>query len=173
MSSASTKHDTESVLTRRRAEERFREAWRLLNAGLDHRGYRALLEAARMGHVEAHQGVGSLFDIGRGVRRSVKKALYWYRMAARAGDAAAAANIGILYRDSRSPALAMRWFKKALEMGDADVLLEIARLQLASPRGRRAAVLSVRRLLAAEGIIEATREEAQDLLSELTRLTSL
>ena len=90
MPTAAERHVADSVLARHRAEKRLSEAWGLLDAGRDRQGYRALLEAACMGHVEAQQGVGYLFDVGRGVRRSVKKALYWYRKAARAGDTAAA-----------------------------------------------------------------------------------
>lgn len=157
-------------LEHRQAEELFREGWRLLDAGKDRRGYLALLESARRGHVEAQQGLGYLFDVGRGVRRSVKDALYWYRRAARAGDGAAAGNIGILYRDRRSRALAMRWFRKAVELGVSDVLLEIARLEASSARGRRAAILTLRRLLACRDVLDSTREEAEELLLDLTRL---
>ena len=157
-------------LARLSAEELFREGWRLLDDGDTRSGSRVLLAAAQMGHLEAQQGVGYLHDVGKGLTRSVEKALYWYRKAARRGDAAAATNIGLLYRERHANAVAMRWFRKALALGNSDALIEIAKLQATSPRGHRRAIAGLRHLVARKDITESTREEAEILLRELNRL---
>ncbi len=153
-----------------KANRLFSEAWELLDGGKARAGFRLLMRAAELGDIESQQGVGYCLDVGLGVRRSERDALYWYRRAARAGDACAACNIGILYKDKGSRRLAMRWFQKSVELGLDDTLLEIARLQLESPRTRAEAILTLRRLLRVEDIVDQVREDATALLSELTRV---
>ena len=84
------------------AEALFVAAWTLLDSGHARRGFQKLMGAARLGHLAAQQGVGYLYDVGQGVKRSRTKAFYWYRRAARRGDACAATNIGILYKEAGS-----------------------------------------------------------------------
>ena len=69
--------------------------------------------------------------------------MYWYRRAVRQGQAAAANNIGTIYRDEGRLRLAIRWFAKAADLGDGDALLEMAKLYAGpldeGPNARRAA----------------------------------
>lgn len=155
------------MTTEEQAEALFREGWRLLDMGRDQDGCAVLLQAAKLGHTEAQQSVGYLRDIGRGVGRSRRAALFWYRKAARAGDSAAAGNIGILYREAKNLELARRWLRRAVTLGHTDMLLELARLEAATRVRRPAALEALRALLAAENIAEATREEARALLARL------
>ena len=173
MTNSSSKRHSELNPTLSQAEALFREGWRLLDAGDDRRGARALLESARLGHVEAQQGVGYLFDVGKGVRRSVETAFKWYKIAARAGDAAAAANIGTLYKEQNKRTVAMRWFERALRLGIPDVLLEIAQLRDSTSCGRKSARADLRRLLRRKDVIQATREEAEALLRTLVRPSNI
>jgi len=92
--------------------------------------------------------------------------LSWYRRAARRGDASAANNIAIIHRDNGSRRLALSWFRKALDLGLGDVLLEIARLKAATRRGTPDAVRQLRRLLRRRDIAAVTREEAGELLAQ-------
>lgn len=153
-----------------KANKLFSEAWELLDGGKPRAGFRLLMRAAELGDVESQQGVGYCLDVGLGVRRSEKNALSWYRRAARAGDACAACNIGILYKDRAARRLAMRWFRKSVELGLDDALLEMARLQLEAARTRAQAIPTLRRLLRVENLVEQVRDDATALLSELTRV---
>jgi len=55
-----------------------------------------LLSAASAGSFWAQYMVGLSFDHGRGVRRSVSRAIYWYRLSSAHGYASAHLNLGIL-----------------------------------------------------------------------------
>jgi len=90
--------------------------------------FHLFFEAAKAGDSRAQLNVGYLYDTGQGVARSRTSALTWYRKAVRGGEAAAANNIGTIYRDEGRLRLAVRWFEKAATMGDGDALLEVARL---------------------------------------------
>lgn len=149
----------------------FSKAWTLLDSGKHVAGFRLLLETAERGHVASQSGVGYLYDVGRGVRRSPTRALRWYRLAARQGDLVAANNLGTVFRDRGSRRPALRWFWKAVALGDSDALLEIARLEAAARGGRRRAVRHLRQLLRREDSTESTREDAQALLVELQPVT--
>jgi TPR repeat protein len=110
------------------ADTRFAEASRLLERGRIEQAFRLFLEAAKAGDSSAQLNVGYLYDTGQGVSRSRTQAVYWYRRAVRRGEAAAANNIGTIYRDEGRLRLAIRWFSTAADMGDGDALLEMAML---------------------------------------------
>ena len=55
-----------------------------------------LLSAASAGSFWAQYMVGLSFDHGHGVRRSVSRAIYWYRLSSAQGYASAHLNLGIL-----------------------------------------------------------------------------
>jgi TPR repeat protein len=150
------------VKRKRNTIDDFDEAWRLLEAGKVSAA-RALFErASRAGESGAALMVGYCWDTG--VPRSRDKALHWYRRAVADGDAAAASNIGTVFRDEGKIAIAMRWFRRALAMGHGDALIEIAKLQGGPSAEGKAAQESLRRLLAHPSVIPVSREEALALL---------
>jgi TPR repeat protein len=53
-------------------------------------------------------------------------AITWTKRALAQGDASAAHNLACVYRDMRKPSLAFRYFKRAVEMGSDDDLLDCA-----------------------------------------------
>lgn len=148
-------------------ETLFLKAWALLDSGKNEAGFETLLQAARRGHLGAQVGVGYLYDIGKGTKRSQKTALAWYRRAVRRGDSSAACNIGTVYRARKSNARAMFWFRRAVALGNADALLEIARLEAESGNNRKDALRHLTQLLRHKDIAEVTREDAKALLAEL------
>ncbi len=108
----------------------FRQADALMQRGRLEEAFRLFLRGARAGDSSCQLNVGYLYDVGRGVRRSRERALYWYRKGARRREGAAASNIATLYRDEGRPRLAARWFEKAVAWGDFDALLGLAKLYL-------------------------------------------
>ena len=58
-----------------------------------------------------------------------KKAVKWYRQAAKQGNAAAQFNLGLMYRKgegvTRNDKEAVKWYREAAEQGDADAQFEI------------------------------------------------
>jgi tetratricopeptide (TPR) repeat protein len=94
--------------------------------------------------------------------------VYWYRKGVRRKESASASNLGTVYRDEGRPLLALRWFKKAVAWGDADALLDIARLYAGVLQSRTQAQRALARLRRLRHrTTEAAQEEADELLARL------
>ena len=151
-------------------ERMFNEADALVDAGHHREAFRLFHKAARAGHRASWLNVGYCFDVGRGVRRSRERALFWYRKAASKGSGAAANNIGTVYRDEGRPRLAARWFLKAVSLGDTGALLNLAKLYLGPLNDRAKARSALARVARARDVTEDTREQAEALLSQMQPL---
>ncbi|PTL77132.1 tetratricopeptide repeat protein [Vitiosangium sp. GDMCC 1.1324] len=151
-------------------EVKFNEASAHLDAGHHREAFRLFHEAARAGHQASWLNVGYCFDVGRGVRRSRERALFWYRKAVSKGDGAAANNIGTMYRDEGRPRLAARWFQKAVSLGDTGALLHLAKLYLGPLDDRAKARSALTRVARARDVTVCTQEEAEALLSQMQPL---
>lgn len=125
------------------------------------------LEAAKAGDTGAQMSVGYLYDTGQGVRASRTQAMHWYRQAAQQGKAAAATNIGAIYRDEGRLRLALRWFEKAVALGDGDALLDMAMLQSGPLKDAAGARRLLSRLLRSKRASADSRKRAERLLGEL------
>lgn len=155
--------------TRLSHEERdllFRQADELMDAGAYRRAATLFLRAANAGDDSSQLNVGNLYSEGRGVRRDDTKALYWYRRAYRQGNASAASNIGLVYRDQGRFRLAIRWLERAIAMGDHDAALELGRIYMdglhdPARAAHYLAIVTDRKSI----VTEASREEAHKLLA--------
>jgi len=147
------------LLEAERYEERgdFRNAFKSLLAG-------ALLEDSG-----CQSNLGNCYASGRGVRRSLEKAAYWYRRAYRNGAGYAASNLAIDRRNAGNIRSAVVWFKKAIALKDGDACIEMAKIYKSRKGGRKTAVALLRRSLrmSREYVTESGREEAESLLKEL------
>jgi TPR repeat protein len=149
------------------------QAIELADAGKNKQAVPLLLRAAKAGNLSAQVNLGHHLYTGKGVRRSREKALYWYKRAARRGDAAAASNIGCIYRDEHRIKLALRWFEKAVALGLDDAMLEIAKLCLGPLGDAKRARRMLARVLTSKEVAEATQEQAVRLNRQLlSRLES-
>ena len=90
----------------------------------------ALFREAAAGDTSAQASLGYCFDLGVGVNPDRDQAYYWYRKAATQGDTCGCYNLALLYRDDGNPRRAKVWLEKAVELGDADAALELARMAL-------------------------------------------
>jgi hypothetical protein len=155
------------------AETPFSDASRLLERGKVEEAFRLFFAAAKAGDSRAQLNVGYLYDTGQGVSRSRTHALQWYRKAVQQGEAAAANNIGTIYRDEGRLRLAVRWFEKAAAMGDGDALLEMAKLYagpLEEPAKARKLLVRVR---SSKRAAAESRDEAERLLNTLEQRVRL
>lgn len=98
-----------------------------------------------------------------------ERALFWYRRAYRRGEACAATNIGVLYRDEGDFKLALIWFERAVQRGDEEANLEIAKVFLKQDREREPVVRLKRVAKAKPGVdvTVASWEQARRLLKRL------
>ncbi len=112
----------------------------------------------------AHQ-----LDVGLGGESDKPLAMRYYRRAWRLGSHTAANNIAILYREAGKRRAMFQWFKRALERGDLDANLQLAKCYLAGTGVRKSVELALRHLAATvsnESVFESSREEAEALLAQ-------
>lgn len=130
---------------------------------------RCFQEGASLGDVSCLGRLGMMFDVGRGVEVDKTFAMRCYQRAWRRGCGGAANNIAILYREYGNLQAMSRWFKRAIERGDGDARVELAKCYLNGHGLRRsvsAASLQLKLAMKADDITEAGREEATNLLQD-------
>lgn len=126
--------------------------------------FRQFLALAKAGDRSGQLNVGYFYDIGIGTRRNKTLALYWYRKAYRLGDASAANNIGIIWRNKDRPQRSLAWFRRAVRLGDDSSNLEIAKYYLRNDGNPRKAIGYLKRVCQSDRVSEADEEEAARLL---------
>jgi TPR repeat protein len=131
--------------------------------------FRLFLAGAKSGDVSCQLNLGNYYDDAKGIRRNRKAALYWYRRAYRRGNAAAASNLGMMWRNEGKPGRALVWFKRAVKMGDDEANLEIAKHYLEKENLPRRALPHLRRVVKSNSVTEAGAEEAEALLRKLAK----
>jgi len=144
----------------------FSRADRLYDRGKFRLAFRLMLAAAKLGDIGAQVNVGNYYDDGKGVRRSRSSALYWYKRAYRRGDACAAHNIGVLWRNEESLRRALYWFSRAVALGDEESNLDIGKHFLYNKKDPRSAILYFKKVKPTGWVSEAGAEEANELLRE-------
>jgi TPR repeat protein len=150
-----------------RPEELFKLANDYWEKGDLRTAFRIFLKAAKAGNAGSQLNVGHFYDEGLGVRASRPAALYWFkRLYRRRKDAAAATNIGTIWRDEGSSKRALRWFEKAIELGDEDARLDIAKLYIRQQNTGKA-IPYLEKVLKSENVTEASAEEAKFLLNTI------
>ena len=132
--------------------------------------FRLFLECAKAGDLGCQINLGTFYADGIGVKRNRERALYWYRLAYRRGSGAAAANIGVLFRDESKIPQALAWFQRAVKLENADANLEIAKIYLQKADESKAAIYLRRTSRAKPNhVTEASREEAREILGRLSK----
>jgi len=81
-------------------------------------GFHYLLKAATFGNGAAKFTVGLAYDIGLGIKQNKKKALLWYRCAARDGHQSAFNNIATIYRDEHNFKPMFQWWRRGVNLGN-------------------------------------------------------
>jgi TPR repeat protein len=151
------------------ADRLFLEAERYEEAGDFRSAFKTLLVAARLGDSGCQNNLGNFYASGKGVRKSLEKAAYWYKRAYNKGDRSAANNLAIDKRNQGDVRSAVIWFKKAIEMKDGDACIPLAKIYMARKNGQRMAAGLLRQALrmSRSDLSEAGREEAESFLQEL------
>ena len=131
---------------------------------------RAFLQAASAGTRSAFHALGYCFDVGLGVRRNTERALKWYRCAWRHGGETAAANIATVYRERGLLRRAVAWWKRAMEAGVHEEIVELGycyQYGIGVRRDARNAIACYRLAIRSRNIIESEREAAMYHLAVL------
>jgi TPR repeat protein len=97
--------------------------------------FNVFIACAERGHPIAAYRTGLCFDVGEGVNRDANRALYWYRRAWRGGAGTGVCiNVASLYASMDNPRLAVRWWRKAAELGDGDAAVALAEYLISQRR---------------------------------------
>ena len=165
------------ALRQAKADETYRRADKQQELGNLKSGFRLLLTAAKMGNESAQHNLGYTYDVGLGVCRNRAAAMFWYKKAYRngRGSASAAANIGTIYRDERNEPQAIAWFRRAIQHGDIDANLELAKLYLRKSNCQGKAFHCLQTVLDSTppiGVCEDSQEAARMLQAGLSKKVS-
>jgi hypothetical protein len=98
------------------------------NRGNQRKALRWYLAAARLGDEQAQVKVGYDYAYGISGEADYGEAIRWWKRADRQGSWDAAFNLGMYFRDHREWNKALSWFERALQLGDRDALVEIAKI---------------------------------------------
>ena len=157
----------------RKAERLRRRGQAQSDRGSGLKAFRLLLAAAKLGDEEAQVSVG--YDYAYGIMRkaNIGEAFRWWKRAYRQGSSAAAFNFGMYFRDAKKWAQAVRWFERALQAGDEDGLIEIAKIHLRYAGDRAEGLRYLNLAVAAKGrLTEPARLETARVLREEKALSS-
>jgi TPR repeat protein len=135
--------------------------------------FRLFLAGAKAGETGCQLNVGNYYDDGTGVRRNRKAALYWYKRAYLHGDASAASNIGVMWRNEKKSKRALEWFKKSVRLGNDEANLEIAKYYLQNENNPAQAIRHLKRVCKSNCVTEAGAEEAAELLKKAVKTRSV
>jgi TPR repeat protein len=81
----------------------------------------------------------------------------------------AANNIGVLWRNENKPKRALQWFRKAVQLGDDEAHLEIAKYYLWIERQPEKAISHLEKVRRLKWVSEAGVEEAAMLLKQVRK----
>lgn len=113
-----------------KADSLLRRAYEQSELGKQRSAFRLYLAAAKLGDSYGQQALGYCYDVGVGVKPNRSAAMRWYLLAFRKGNTSAANNIGTIYRDEGDLKRALKWFERAIALGEIDANLEIAKIYL-------------------------------------------
>jgi TPR repeat protein len=155
------------------AEKLFLEAERFEETGDYKSAFKSLLAGARLGDSGCQMNLGNFYASGKGTKKSLESAAYWYKRAYRNGAGAAASNLAIDRRNAGNIRSAVIWFKKAIARKDGDACILLAKIYVARKSGQKAAVTLLRQALRMnrDYLSQSGKEEAEFLLKQLTSRT--
>jgi TPR repeat protein len=156
------------------AEALFNSGDFLEDSGEFRAAFECFRAAAEAGYWICQCRLGLMYSAGKGVRKDLKKAAYWYRKAFNnrnriTGMSSAAVNLGIDLKNSGNIQGAIRWFEKARALGDGYAYIQLARIYAKRKTGRKKAESLLKEVLASdsENFTELDKENAQELLGNL------
>jgi hypothetical protein len=83
--------------------------------------YKAWLPLAEQGYAKAQASLGWMYYTGKGVKKDLKKAVKWFRLAAEQDHAIAQNNLAVMYENGYGVAIdyqeAFKWYKKSADSG--------------------------------------------------------
>jgi TPR repeat protein len=131
-----------------------------------------LLKGAKAGDASCQILLGNYFSNGRkGVRIDHTRAIYWYKQAYKQGSSIGASNLAMQYRRQGDIDGAYRWFELAVESGDNEAHLNLAKIWLHERENRTKAIKHLKAVFKGNpgDVSELARDEARMMLRRLSQ----
>lgn len=151
-------------------ETHFTSGCRLWEGGNLSGAFREFAAGVRVGEIDCLLNLGVFYECGYGVEPSLQKAIAAYRRSwSLRRSTAAAMNLADIFLKHGEPKRGRRWLQMAVDEGDGDAALELAKLLLnaASSRDQRRARQLLQTALKSKMITEAAADEAAALLKSM------
>lgn len=129
-----------------------------------------LVKGAEGGNTSCQILLGNYLSDGRrGVPVDPARAVYWYKRAYKKGDVCSPNNLGMHYRSLGDVDEAYRWFELAVESGDNDAHLALAKIWLHDRGNKAKAIMHLKAVFQGHphNSSELGRDEARTLLRRL------
>ncbi len=143
----------------------FKKAQDAESNGRYKKAFSIYLRGIRSGEFGCELNLGYCYDNGIGVRKNKKKAAFHYKKCSDRGEFSGAANLALVYRKHGKERLAERYLQIALDLGDSDAALDLAKISLKKGDVEKAGkyldiVVGSRR----DEVTPSARDEAVDML---------
>lgn len=128
------------------------------------------LRATKNGDADCELNLGYCYDNGIGVRKNQKKAAYYYKRCADRGDFCGANNLAILYREKENFKMAEKYFDLAVNLGDKDAALEMAKILMKKGRANLAkSYLKIVTDASLDEVTQISKDDAFNILNSMNQ----
>jgi TPR repeat protein len=133
--------------------------------------FRLFLKAAEDGDASAMSRLALMYGDGEGVDYDLAKSIYWDKKAIAAGNLSSLSNLAITYRTLGDIRKARHYFDEAIQSGDGDAALELAKLYMVSDKEKQKQKQKVMELLRivlnSKSVCISSVEEAKEIIKEM------
>ena len=146
----------------------FEKADILYNDGNFKEALNLFKEIAKNGDDSAMDRIGTMYADGEGIEKNISKAIAWYKQSVAKGGLTSLYNLGLMYKCENNINESKRWFTMALNEGDTEASVELAKLYLDNDENK--AILYLKIALLDDDLILDVKEEAELLLKEINKV---
>ncbi|PCJ03188.1 MAG: hypothetical protein COB14_00190 [Alphaproteobacteria bacterium] len=133
------------------------------------KAFDVLLKLAEAGDAESMCRIANMYAVGDGVGVDYDKSIYWDKKALELNEVSARNNLGCTYRMRGDIVSAKYWFEQAVEHGDIEAALALARLYMVSDKEADKVLEYLDLVINADpvSVCESLVEEAETLKKKL------
>jgi TPR repeat protein len=121
-------------------------------------------ELAAKDHPHAISVLAIMYSHGQFVEKDVERSIALDLRAIALGNSTSISNLATTYLQNNNPPMAKEWFRKAVDAGDGDALVELAKLKIENANTRSEAKRLLQQALAHSCITPDSVEQAELLL---------
>ena len=142
----------------------FEEANTLYDQGNLESAFQLFLKAAELGDSSSMNRLACMYADGEGISRDIDKSIYWDQKAAELGNTSSLLNLAITYRTVGDMVSAKSWFERAIEFGDGEAALQLAKMYMVSTKEQSTINQLLSLSLKLGSLCEESEEEVESLI---------